>query len=161
VTEEPPSAAGNRLDNREAVSYSLRLFLFGYIALPTVIWAIFLALVYDSPAFSSEEFSAVLLTVIWLAIMVVGYFLTLGRTPREITFVPPHTLVLKPWVGRDRLLKTTPESYFMPLEAYGRSVFAPMRCELIDIRRLEKGTRRIVAEEGLMENVLPRGDKRA
>jgi hypothetical protein len=159
VTEQTAGSSGNRLDNRDAVDYSLRLFVIGYVILPTLMWVTFMGLAFNSPAYVAEEFSLALLTMVWGAIIVVGYFFTLGRTPRAIVFTPPSTIVLKPWAGRDRLIEVAPESYYIPLEELGGSFLSRARCELIDIRRLKNRRCRIVTVEGLIEGVLPRGDR--
>jgi len=159
VKDQTAGPGRKRLDNREAVAYSRRLFLVGYFILPSILWVTFLALAFNSTTLSAETTAFVLLTLLWAAIVCVGYALTLGRTPSEVTFISPSTIVLKSGIGTNRRLELTADSYYIPLEEYGRSFFAPWRCELIEFRRLAHGACRIVAAEGLVEDILPRGDR--
>jgi hypothetical protein len=104
--------------------------------------------------------SLIVLTLAWAATILIGYVLTMARTPRALILKPPRSLVVRPWSGASRVILLGPDSYFVSLEYHGEGFLGSLPCELIEIRTKPASSTRLLIEYGLLDEVLRRGPPR-
>lgn len=145
-----------RLDNGLALLWSLRLFGIGFVLAPLAIWAILLSLGSTEPGFSIGSPTVLMLTALVAAIVLVGYFLTLGRTPREVLLRSTGILVMRPWRGRNQVLRLSDSAYFVGLERYSPGILSRLSCELVQVHTGHGHPSKWIVMEGLLDDHLER-----
>lgn len=150
-----------RLDNGAAWQWSFRFFGTGFLAAPVVIWAVLMGLDSREPGFGGTSPTLLLLTALLLAIVGVGYLLTVGRTPREIVLRRSGVMVVKWGKGKSRVLRTSKSAYFMGLDQYAPRFLAKVPCELVAVYTGHGRPVKFIVKEGLLDGHLERAAGRA
>lgn len=150
-----------RLDNTSAFLWSMRLFLYGYLLAPLLLVAGFILYSSTQPYFSIEVGDLLFLVALLPLILVIGYLLTLYRTPRFLRALPGRRLR---WLapGRNIVELTIQEGAgYAVLDNYPPGFLLREQSELVEVRTGRRNRPvRLVVVEGLLDGVLPRRDRR-
>lgn len=159
--EEDEGGAWQRLNNTPAFEWSARIFLYGYFFAPLALVAAFVLYSSSQPYFSLEAPDLLYMVAILPLALVIGYFLTLYRTPRWILAKPGHALR---WLAAGRPIvhvRLEEASYYRVLESFPPRLLLREPCELAEIHAQPTARPiRIVVAEGILDGVLPRRDRR-
>ena len=149
-----------RRDNRTALSWSLRLFLVGYTLVPVAMVSAFVFVASLQPYFVSEGTTVLALVLLLCLIVLIGFFLTLWRTPRQLVARGGETVELRYLFWKRPPVDLGVGTYYLTLETYPKGVFLREDCELVEIHGLGKSPRKEVVVEGLLDGVIPRRERK-
>lgn len=146
-----------KLDNGEAYQRSLLLFLAGFVGMTSLLQGIFIGIEYNEPYFTASLVPLAMLASLWAAIILIGFFLTIYRTPRWFRVSAQHeTLIVQRIFANPTRVELGGGAYSRLLESYGRTVFSKETCELLEVHSSGKFRRRLVVLEGLLDDYLPK-----
>lgn len=148
-----------RLRNQGAVVRSLRLYLLGFVLLPSLLFALLIGLVLTSPyaPVRSDLPGVVYLLVILAIFLTAGYWFTLGRSPRSFRFDQKEGRLRIRYFERSvEELKVGPEAFQAAVEVYATGPFAPVATELVEFHNPPYRPRRWIVERHLLDVVVPR-----
>lgn len=146
----PETGASPGRVNAAGMTRSKRLFALFLLTIGGS-YLVFVALLATSPARNAPSYAASLglLTVFAGAILVVGFALTLGRTPRAVE-TGPERLVVVEFLGTRRIYPLD-GSYRRTVEnRYPEGWLAPAPTEMVAVASARRPTRHYLVGEGLL-----------
>ncbi len=159
MVARPRGSSPLRLRNQGAVDRSLRLYLLGFVLLPSLLFAFLVGLVLTSPyaPVRSDLPGVVYLLVILALFLAGGYWFTLGRSPRSFRFdKSAGKLRVRYFEGSVEELQLGPEAFQAAVEVYATGFFAPVPTELVEFHNPPYRPRRWIVERRLLDGVAPR-----
>lgn len=145
--------------NAAGLERSRRLFLLGFVAAPVLLWVVILALDLSSPyaTVRSDPTTPAATGLTVLAIIVVGFVLTLGRTPRRVRFLAsPPRLEVVPFLGKPDEYPVAADAYQASIELYPRGLLSHDDAELVEVVLPPWRKQHWVLERHLLDEALPR-----
>jgi hypothetical protein len=153
------NGGGGWRENRAGLERSCKLFLWGFLVVPLLLWSLLVSLVLTSPYVEvrTDTSAVAALTLLVVAIIAVGFALTVSRTPRRVrSLVDRSELRIVPFSGTARTFRVTPEAYQASLESYPRGFLASEETELIELILPPWKAQRWIVEAHLLDDALPR-----
>ncbi len=145
------------ISNRGAISRSVRLF-FAFLIIPGALWGFFFLLERTSPdpALRADLIGPAVMGGIWLVITVLGFVLTLRRTPRAFHLTARGDLVYLTVFGSQRIQRLGDGARRVIREHYSPNPLNPSDVDLVEI--IVPGLPRCLwlVESQWVEEILPR-----
>lgn|GEM_PF-6461211 len=143
--------------NDKARRVSLWLFFLGFLAAPIGLVTFFVAALVSGPAGTdtTKEVSSLLLIGSAGLIVMVGYFLTLARTPFALAWTKDRELTVRFWGGRQRIFRCEDGASYWPLGPSVSLGSRGPRVEVVEVSFSPYRSRRWIVEEGLLNPYLP------
>ncbi len=153
----PPASLSPWISNQGAVARSVRLFL-AFLVIPGLLWAFFFVLERTSsdPALRTDWIGPTVMGLIWLLIVVAGFFLTLHRTPRAFRATAHGDLAYLPSFGPPRVQRLGAGARRVIREHYSPNPLNPTEVDLVEIVVPGLPRRLWLVESQRLEELLPR-----
>jgi hypothetical protein len=149
---------GSWQENLGGMERSLRLFLVGFVVAPAVIFGTFTALVATS-SYAALRSSAISfvgpLGIVLAATILIGFDLTLARTPRRFRARGEERLEVVDFFGQARTLLLGKGFSVHLLEYYPAGLLQRRAAELVRVVAPPHRDQRWIVEEGLLDRFFP------
>jgi hypothetical protein len=154
-----PGREASWVSNHGAIRRSVRLFL-AFLIIPGLLWTFFLVLERTSsdPALRSDLIGPAAMGVIWLIIVVLGFGLTLRRTPLAFRPTDRGDLAYRTVFGSSRVQRLGEGARRVIREHYTPNLLNPTEVDLVEIVVPGLPRRLWLMESRRLEELWPRGD---
>lgn len=159
VQPRPEEDGGKWVFNHGGLERSLRLFLLAFLLPPLVLF------VWFSDEVATSSYAAVRADTFYLVpvfaalfglVALVGFSLTLWRTPRAFRASRPGRLRVRPFIGRPYSVPLSEGAFTLLLEFYDPSLICSDPVELLQVVTPPSRAHRWLVEEGMLEPFIPR-----